>query len=246
MSNKFSLNNVTNWWHALTRNDEPRPRGRYCSAGHAMDPNWNSCPQCDSENRSREKTALEQADVKFDLLSERNLVMARGPTGVFSNEPKQDSNAAKPAPSVVTPHEVTRKPHQRKITGALVTFSWRPEGQLFVLYEGRNVIGSGTVESEGGRDCDVQISTDETLSNEHAVILCRVGRYQLFDRQSTNGTFVNGAFIDSQGVNLPDGAKIKTGATIWIFRTIEVNRSDSGTVVPVDFEQEKPPAPDPG
>lgn len=134
---------------------------------------------------------------------------------------------------------VTRRAESgSKITGVLCTFVWRPQGDLFVLYEGRNVIGKGYVESEGGRPCDVLLNTDASMSNEHAVILCRAGRYELFDRQSTNGTFVDDVFVESHGVSLKDGARIKTGATLWLFRKIE---SDSSGVAAGPRSHEEPP-----
>ena len=126
---------------------------------------------------------------------------------------------------------------RRKITGVLVTFTWDRQGDLFVLYEGRNVIGKGYVESEGGRPCDVLLHADASMSDEHAVILCRAGRYELFDRQSTNGTFVDEVFVESHGVVLKDGAKIKTGATVWLIRKIE---SDSGGVPATPPRREDP------
>ena len=134
---------------------------------------------------------------------------------------------------------VTRRAESgNKITGVLCTFVWRAQGDLFVLYEGRNVIGKGYVESEGGRPCDVLLNADASMSNEHAVILCRAGRYELFDRQSTNGTFVDDVFVESHGVILKDGARIKTGATIWLFRKIE---SDSSGVVTSHTRHGEPP-----
>src|ERR1035438_6691929 len=63
----------------------------------------------------------------------------------------------------------------RRITGVLVTFTWRREGQLFPLYEGKNRIGSGRA---ADRRCDVQISTDPTLSREHALIRCLGDDYE--------------------------------------------------------------------
>jgi len=132
---------------------------------------------------------------------------------------------------------------RRKITGVLVTFTWDRQGDLFVLYEGRNVIGKGYVQSEGGRPCDVLLHTDSTMSDEHAVILCRAGRYELFDRQSTNGTFVDERFVESQGVELKDGARIKTGSTIWMIRKIESDASGTIAEPPPRHEPHEPREP---
>jgi hypothetical protein len=135
---------------------------------------------------------------------------------------------------------------RRKITGVIVTFTWDRQGDLFVLYEGRNVIGKGYVESEGGRPCDVLLRADASMSDEHAIILCRAGRYELFDRQSTNGTFVDDVFVESQGVLLKDGARFKTGATVWLIRKIESD-SSGAAMAPTrhDEPHERPPTRDP-
>jgi pSer/pThr/pTyr-binding forkhead associated (FHA) protein len=107
----------------------------------------------------------------------------------------------------------------RRITGVLVTFTWRREGQLFPLYEGKNRIGSGRA---ADRRCDVQISTDPTLSREHALIRCLGDDYEIFDQKSENGTYMNGERVPVHGMPLEDGARIKTGATIWTFQMIRV------------------------
>jgi pSer/pThr/pTyr-binding forkhead associated (FHA) protein len=134
-----------------------------------------------------------------------------------------------------------RRSSNRRITGVLVTFTWERQGDLFVLHEGRNVIGKGTVESEGGRPCDVLLSVDPTMSNEHAVILCRAGRYELFDNRSTNGTYADDAFVESAGVMLKDGAHIKTGDTVWLFRKIE---SEDAPAHSGHARQEQPESPE--
>jgi len=148
--------------------------------------------------------------------------MSRNATVTPGSLPDPDPAATRvDAGDEFAPSRARQASARRKITGVLVTFSWERQGDLYVLYEGRNVIGKGDVESEGGRPCDVLLQTDPTMSNEHAVILCRAGRYELFDRQSTNGTFADGQFVESTGIELKDGAKIKTGETVWLFRKIE-------------------------
>src|SRR5271168_1862013 len=68
----------------------------------------------------------------------------------------------------------------RRITGVLVTFSWRKEGDLFALYEGKNLIGSGAA---ADRRCDVLVTKDQTVSREHALIRCLGGEYEIFDQK---------------------------------------------------------------
>src|SRR5262249_46110925 len=60
----------------------------------------------------------------------------------------------------------------RRIAGTLITYTWRAEGQLFVIREGKNFIGRGDISSEAvPRPCDIQIPQDLRLSGEHALIL---------------------------------------------------------------------------
>jgi hypothetical protein len=114
---------------------------------------------------------------------------------------------------------------------------------LFIVRQGKNYIGSGIAESEGGRPCEVQITTDPELSNEHAIILCRAGRYELFDCKSTNGTFLGGNYVGGQGAEVPDRSKIKTGSTVWTFLTIE---DDASVVQDPATRPNSQPQPKPG
>ncbi|HWT38364.1 MAG TPA: FHA domain-containing protein [Paraburkholderia sp.] len=200
-----------------------------CPNGHPMDPSWTSCPRCEAEKRAQERSADDAMSQSFSETPERSSSMSRN-TIISSDPQPQGRGATRVDPGDEgAPEAVPRAAPRRKITGVLVTFTWDHQGDLFILYEGRNVIGKGYVESEGGRPCDVLLTADSTLSNEHAVILCRAGRYELFDRQSTNGTFVDGQFVESHGVELKDGAHVKTGATIWLFRRIEMDANMPGT-----------------
>lgn len=198
-----------------------------CPNGHPMDPSWASCPRCEAESRVSEQSSLNVAAAPANPnLNKESAPMSHNTTISSDEPPRQSPNGTRIDPEDGVPAPQNRSAvQQRKITGVLVSFTWDRQGDLFVLYEGRNVIGKGAVQSEGGRPCDVLITTDRTMSNEHAVILCRSGRYELFDRQSTNGTFVDDRFVESNGVELTDSAKIKTGATVWLIRKIESDSS---------------------
>jgi pSer/pThr/pTyr-binding forkhead associated (FHA) protein len=53
---------------------------------------------------------------------------------------------------------------------------------------------------------------DSSVSREHAIIERRDGRFVLEDLKSTNGTFVNGEFVDVRVLN--HGDKIRIGNTV--------------------------------
>jgi pSer/pThr/pTyr-binding forkhead associated (FHA) protein len=231
MSEQSIWRAVSKIWIGVTaraRHGAGATAARRCEAGHLMDPNWESCPYCEASKRAQEQSAY---DSSTDNPTERvkgSTAMTRSPTYTPGAVPPPQPGTTR-AETAADLGGVIQRTDTRKITGALVTFTWKPQGELFIIREGRNVIGSGTVESEGGRPCDIVITTDPMLSGEHAVILCRAGRYDLFDRQSTNGTFVDDQFVESQGAAIPERAKIKTGTTVWTFFRIE---SDSPNIAP--------------
>ncbi len=68
-----------------------------------------------------------------------------------------------------------------------------------------------------GRDKSVDITPrgDAQISRRHAVIVFLDGNYILKDLESTNGTFMNGAFIKQ--AYLRHGDKFRTGQTTFQF-----------------------------
>jgi hypothetical protein len=148
-------------------------------------------------------------------ITQRSKTMPRNTTKIDpgTGGPDEERGRTLPDTSADDLAHPRRKPegHQRRLTGVLVTFRWRLQGELFPLYEGRNIIGSSD-------SCDVHVETDKMMSGEHAVILCRAGRDELHDMLSTNGTFLNEKYVDREGADLVDKALIKIGATIFEFR----------------------------
>lgn len=152
------------------------------------------------------------------LTEARRPNMARQPTIVSGTTPPvtdaarsdlaADGNAAPGA-----------QPGQPRLTGALVTFTWKPEGELFPLYEGRNVIGRGDGGSDS-RTCNIQVPSDASMSSDHATVLCRraAASFELVDNLSTNGTFVDDREIGRGAADLHDGDHFRTGATEWLVK----------------------------
>jgi hypothetical protein len=171
-----------------------------------MDPNWATCAYCDAESRANPKTATQET-------TGRNT----GGPDVVTRIDTRTSDASLDTTLVDIPFDPllgTRIPAQeRMITGVLVTFSRKSQGELFILHEGRNVIG-------WAESCDIQIKTDKRMSDEHAVILCQAGRNELYDLSSKDGTFINDEYARRDGVDVGDGAIIKIGDTAFEFRKI--------------------------
>jgi pSer/pThr/pTyr-binding forkhead associated (FHA) protein len=97
----------------------------------------------------------------------------------------------------------------RRVVGILVTYSWHPDGRIFPVVEGRNLIGRGS-------ECEIQVPEDPTLSNVNSHITYR-GSFTLGDMVSMRGTYLNGQNVDQQFVPLSNGARITTGSTQWMF-----------------------------
>lgn len=96
----------------------------------------------------------------------------------------------------------------RKIVAVLITYSWKPEGQLFPIREGRNLIGSGET-------CDIRITEDPALSSVNSHITFRQS-FTLGDMVSMSGTELNGEPVEEQFRPIANYARIRTGSTMWL------------------------------
>ncbi|MCP4340873.1 MAG: FHA domain-containing protein [Desulfobulbaceae bacterium] len=138
----------------------------------------------------------------------------------------------------------------RKIVGILITFTWQPQGQMFSVREGKNFIGSDKVYSEAShQDCDVQIKQDVRMSGEHALILCRSGKdelkYELLDKNSSNGTFVNGEMLSALGAQeLQNYSEIKAGSTLFTFIKVKAPEGEEHVSLPPKTKEPKTSEPE--
>ena len=102
---------------------------------------------------------------------------------------------------------------ERKILAVLVTYSWKPEGQVFPVREGRNLIGRG-------EECDIRVLDDPMLSQVNSHVTFRQS-FVLGDMVSMSGTDLNGEPVEEQFRALGNYAKIRTGSTHWLFVVID-------------------------
>ena len=101
----------------------------------------------------------------------------------------------------------------RKLVGVLICYDLNTYGQVFNIYEGRNMIGrKATV--------DIPIPGDNQVSSEHLFILYREaeGVFWCIDNKSSNGTFVNEVFQNETQLKTND--VIRIGSTRLIFMAI--------------------------
>ena len=97
--------------------------------------------------------------------------------------------------------------HKQRSFGKLIVIYGAHLGKQYHLSPKRMLIGR-TDRS------DIFID-DSSVSREHAFIERKDGRFILEDLQSTNGTFINGEFVDVRVLN--HGDKIRIGNTVLQF-----------------------------
>jgi pSer/pThr/pTyr-binding forkhead associated (FHA) protein len=102
---------------------------------------------------------------------------------------------------------------ESRLAGFLVSYTLDPSGRVFEIRGSRNIIGSG------GRST-IRIEDDPTISEEHAVLVYRDGKFRFWDNGSQNGSFVNGKEAD-EPMEVQHGAVIEMGNTSFILVTIE-------------------------
>lgn len=99
----------------------------------------------------------------------------------------------------------------RRLVGLLVCYDINPLGEVFKIYEGRNMIGrKATV--------DVVLAADSQISSEHLIILYREaeGVFWAIDNNSSNGTYINGSFENKAKLNPNDIITIGNTRLIFI------------------------------
>src|SRR5262245_34471611 len=95
-----------------------------------------------------------------------------------------------------------------------------PQPPVQLPREGEVVLGRS-------RECDVRLPDADT-SRRHAKIVCRGGRFVLYDLASTNGTFVNGERIEQR--ELAPGDRLQIGANAVTFCQVSggLDQTDDG------------------
>jgi hypothetical protein len=173
---------------------------RTCPAGlHTMDPTWTECAYCRAEG----------------LLGNPASATPRRPTEIENNPGPSEGSVAQRGktqfrdPALPTP-QGGPSTAGRKIVGILITYSWRPDGQLFAVREGRNLIGRDP------EKCEIAIPDDQTLSAVNSHITFRKS-FVIGDNVSMSGTDLDGEPIEEQFKPLGNYATIRTGSTHWTF-----------------------------
>jgi len=107
---------------------------------------------------------------------------------------------------------------KRRIVGVLITYTWKPEGQVFEVREGRNRIGR-----DPGQ-CDIVIEQDDTLSAENSSIAYRT-KFVISDKDSMSGTYVDDVPVEEASFPLQNYAKIRAGSTTFTFIAVDPTKA---------------------
>lgn len=104
----------------------------------------------------------------------------------------------------------------RRVVGVLVSYSANPAGEVYKVYEGRNIIGRG-------RECDIPFPSDGNMSSKHLLIqyIEAKGVFRAADQETINGTYINGQVcVIGDVVEIKTNDVIVLGSTKFIFLAI--------------------------
>jgi hypothetical protein len=160
-----------------------------CENGHTYSANEPVCPYCPAPTETRTQfTVPATQPPAFD--SDKTVIDTQGPA--LPQQPMQFPDGDKtvivssPEP-VLSPAAGFPQPApqagNRKLVGWFVTYDISPYGIDYKLYEGRIRIGRSPQN-------DIVLA-HPGISDMHALLLYRDGKFIIEDQLSTNGTFVN-------------------------------------------------------
>jgi len=199
--------------------------GARCPAGHPVNPAWTSCPYCDRQQAAagspppQHATRLEGAFAAPAAQPGRTRLepgAAPAPQVPFARPTRLEEPAEPLAGRRTVLHEgATTGAPVNRLVAALAAPSLGAGGMVFPVRTGKNAIGAD-------RSNDVVLAGDPEVSREHASLLVRNGLFLLADRQSTNGTRVNGCDVPAGApVEIHDRDHIRCGTTDLVFLMVD-------------------------
>jgi len=180
-----------------------------CANGHYYQDSYSACPYCPQPGSGT--TDSPTAAIGQDKTQVYQPPTGAKPSSASSPDKTQVVAAPQTAQNQHMAAAINLPSNARKLVGWLVTYH-DPIGKDFRLTEGRNTIGYG-------KENDIVVDFDSSVSSKHLTILYRLGDFLFKDELSTNGTFLNGV-LANEG-SLKDGDKIKTGNVVFMFRTAQ-------------------------
>jgi len=163
---------------------------KFCSNGHQMEESWPECPYC-MRTGYRVGATGAAGKTRQDVASTRH----------------EDSPQFDPSKTVVLAAK-----RLAPVVGWMVVIEGTQKGEDFRLREGKNTLGTAS-------DAEVRL-TDPTVSQKHASLQYKEGKFVLTDLDSTNGTFVNLSHELVARVELHDNDTVRVGETTLKFKCL--------------------------
>jgi len=206
--------------------------------GMGMDPHWAECAYCKSASSTQEIAAGRLRSTPPPAASVNAAPRPPvGSSGFTANVPPPPP----PAGQARRPRDKTKfvpmtgddpladngavsspKGAPRRIVGVLITYTWKPEGEVYPVREGRNLIGRDLDQ------CDIVVKDDPTMSGVNSHITYRRS-FLIGDMISLSGTDVNGEPIEEQFCTLYNYSTIRTGSTHWTFIAVQPDAFNQNT-----------------
>ncbi len=178
-----------------------------CPNGHVLKEGEKDCPQCATQKVQKVKTIApsDKGKTLFEINTIAPVVLGKQEEiKEFPFDQQADRQEVRKTKVVRTESSVSGP----MLSGWLVSFERKSEGEDFRIFNCDNIIGAAPV-------CNVRIDHD-SVSSKHAVISYRDGNFYIRDLGSTNGTYLNGIRLDREML-INDGDTITFGLFNSIF-----------------------------
>ncbi len=180
-----------------------------CPNGHQYDSSiyGDNCPFCPESSHTRVNTSDYRGGTQSTRATDWN---AGGETGATMSY-QDDFGGGHTVIRNLNGTGMSNPDGGRKVVGVLVSYSANPAGEVFKIYEGRNIVGRSAT-------ADISFSSDDKMSSNHLLILFveAEGIVWAEDQKSSNGTYINGKFARGM-VELHTNDIIVLGATKMVF-----------------------------
>jgi FHA domain len=215
--------------------------GARCAAGHPIDPAWRTCPYCERQGNAARHAVPQRPNggesaIPPTRVEELPTAPVRQPAAA-SAVPWGAAGATRlegaapspvPHPTVLDSAMANPVPHPtvldsaaagdlRPLVAVLAAPHLRAGGAIFAVRAGKNVLGAS-------RSSDICLAEDGRVSSEHALLLFRGGTFQLADRMSSNGTWLNGREVPANAaIEVQDRDRIRCGGVEMVLLVIDAS-----------------------
>jgi pSer/pThr/pTyr-binding forkhead associated (FHA) protein len=182
-----------------------------CENGHNFESTLDKCPYCpQNQQQLKEDLSLSSAKTVLDKATGA-LSKAAEISSVSAEDKVEQASGLMVGDKDKVPHIKTLPEIKGKLVGWLVSFDLHPDGVDFRITDTRLKIGKSSTN-------DVVIN-DNSISDEHAIIVYKDKTLVMQDLLSSTGTFLNNVPVE-QRVTLKDNDKIKIGNINFLLKLI--------------------------